>query len=45
MSFLSKVNFPKDLKKLSLEELKIFNDELRTHTIETVSKTGKLHPS
>ena len=40
MSFLSKVNFPKDLKKLSLGELKIFNDELRTHTIETVSKTG-----
>ena len=40
MSFLSKVNFPKDLKKLSLEELKIFNDELRTHTIEIVSKTG-----
>ena len=40
MSFLSKVNFPKDLKKLSLEELKIFNDELRTQTIETVSKTG-----
>ena len=40
MSFLSKVNYPKDLKKLSLEELKIFNDELRTHTIETVSKTG-----
>ena len=40
MSFLSKVNFPKDLKKLSLEELKIFNDELRTYTIETVSKTG-----
>jgi len=40
MSFLSKVNFPKDLKKLSLEELKIFNEELRTHTIETVSKTG-----
>ena len=40
MSFLSKVNFPKDLKKLSLEDLKIFNDELRTHTIETVSKTG-----
>ena len=40
MSFLSKVNFPKDLKKLSPEELKIFNDELRTHTIETVSKTG-----
>lgn len=40
MSFLSKINFPKDLKKLSLDELKIFNDELRTFTIETVSKTG-----
>jgi len=40
MSFLSKVNFPKDLKKLSIKELKIFNDELRTYTIETVSKTG-----
>ena len=40
MSFLSKINFPKDLKKLTLDELKIFNDELRTFTIETVSKTG-----
>jgi 1-deoxy-D-xylulose-5-phosphate synthase len=40
MSFLSKINFPKDLKKLTLGELKILNDELRTFTIETVSKTG-----
>ena len=40
MSFLSKINFPKDLKKLTLDELKIHNDELRTFTIETVSKTG-----
>ena len=40
MSFLSKINFPKDLKKLTLDELKILNDELRTFTIETVSKTG-----
>ena len=40
MSFLSKINFPKDLKKLSLDELKILSDELRTFTIETVSKTG-----
>ena len=40
MSFLSKINFPKDLKKLSLDKLKILNDELRTFTIETVSKTG-----
>ena len=40
MSFLSKINFPRDLKKLTLDELKILNDELRTFTIETVSKTG-----
>ncbi len=40
MSLLSKINFPKDLKKLSFDDLKIFNDELRTYTIETVSKTG-----
>ena len=40
MSFLSKINFPKDLKKLTFDELKILNDELRTFTIETVSKTG-----
>ena len=40
MSILSKINFPKDLKKLSLQDLKTFNDELRTFTIETVSKTG-----
>ena len=40
MSFLSKINFPKDLKKLTLDELKILNNELRTFTIETVSKTG-----
>ena len=40
MSILSNINFPKDLKKLSLQDLKTFNDELRTFTIETVSKTG-----
>ena len=40
MSILSKINFPKDLKRLSLQDLKTFNDELRTFTIETVSKTG-----
>ena len=40
MSILPKINFPKDLKKLSLQDLKTFNDELRTFTIETVSKTG-----
>ena len=40
MSFLSKINFPRDLKKLTIDELKILNDELRAFTIETVSKTG-----
>ena len=40
MSILEKINFPKDLKKLSLTDLKVLNDELRTYTIETVSKTG-----
>ena len=40
MSILSKINLPKDLKKLSFSELQKLNDELRDHTIEVVSKTG-----
>ena len=40
MSFISKINLPKDLKKLSLSELQKLNDELRDYTIEIVSKTG-----
>ena len=40
MSILEKIKFPKDLKKLSVSDLRVLNDELRTYTIETVSKTG-----
>ena len=40
MSILENIQFPKDLKKLSLKNLKILNNELRTYTINTVSKTG-----
>ena len=40
MSILSKINLPKDLKKLSFNELQKLNDELRDYTIEVVSKTG-----
>ena len=40
MSILDKIKFPKDLKKLSINDLKVLNDELRTFTIEAVSKTG-----
>lgn len=37
---LDKVNYPKDLKELSKEELKILCDEIRKFIIENVSKTG-----
>ena len=40
MSILSKINLPKDLKKLSFNQLRKLNDELRDYTIEVVSKTG-----
>ena len=40
MSILSKIYLPKDLKKLSFNELQKLNDELRDYTIEVVSKTG-----
>jgi 1-deoxy-D-xylulose-5-phosphate synthase len=40
MSILSKINIPKDLKKLPFSELQKLNDELRDYTIEVVSKTG-----
>ena len=40
MSILSKINLPKDLKKLSLNQLQKLNDELRNYTIQVVSKTG-----
>jgi len=37
---LDKTNFPKDLKKLSIAELKILANEIREYTIATVEKTG-----
>ena len=40
MSILSKINLPKDLKKLSFNQLQKLNDELRDYTIKVVSKTG-----
>ena len=40
MSILSKIKLPKDLKKLSFNQLQKLNDELRDYTIEIVSKTG-----
>ena len=40
MSFLKKIKSPKDLKKLSLRDLRTLNNELRNYTINTVSKTG-----
>ena len=38
--YLDKVNFPSDIKKLSIEELKIFSAEVRKELINTVSVTG-----
>ncbi len=38
--FLDKINFPSDLKKLSLNNLEDLAVELRNKTIDTVSKTG-----
>ena len=40
MSFLKKIKSPKDLKNLSLKDLRTLNNELRNYTINTVSKTG-----
>ena len=40
MSYLKKIKSPKDLKKLSLKDLRTLNNELRNYTINTVSKTG-----
>jgi len=37
---LDKINFPSDLRKLSLTDLENLSNELRNKTIETVSKTG-----
>mgnify|MGYP001502034057 CR=1 FL=1 len=37
---LDKVNFPSDIKKLSIDELKIFSEEVRKELIDAVSVTG-----
>ena len=38
--YLDKVNFPSDLKQLTIEELKILSKELRKELIDVVSVTG-----
>ena len=38
--YLDNINFPSDMRKLSLIELEYLSIELRKKTIETVSKTG-----
>ena len=38
--YLDKVNFPSDIKKLSIRELKIFSAEVRKELINAVSVTG-----
>ncbi|MCK5295777.1 MAG: 1-deoxy-D-xylulose-5-phosphate synthase [Alphaproteobacteria bacterium] len=39
-SLLNKVNYPSDIKDMSIDELEFLSDELRKHVIESVSKTG-----
>ena len=39
-NYLDKINFPSDLRKLSLTELENLSNELRNKIIETVAKTG-----
>ena len=38
--FLNQVNFPSDIKKLSIKELKILSKEVRNELIKVVSETG-----
>ncbi len=38
--YLDKVNFPEDIKKLSIDELKILSKEIRKEMVEAVSVTG-----
>ncbi len=40
LKYLDNINFPSDLRKLSLNELFQVSNELRDKTIQTVSKTG-----
>ena len=38
--YLDNINFPSDLKKYKIDQLKIISKELRDKTIKSVSKTG-----
>ena len=38
--FLNNINFPSDIRKLKLSELKILADEVRQEMISAVSETG-----
>ncbi len=38
--YLDKINFPLDIKKLSVDELKILSNEVRAELIDAVSVTG-----
>ena len=38
--FLDQINFPDDLRKFKISDLKDIAEELRNKTIDTVSKTG-----
>jgi 1-deoxy-D-xylulose-5-phosphate synthase len=38
--FLKNVNFPNDLRKLNLSELRILSDEVREYLIDTISQIG-----
>ena len=38
--YLNKINFPSDIKKLSIDELKILSNEVREELIDAVSVTG-----
>ena len=38
--FLKNVNFPNDLRKLNLSDLRILSDEVREYLIDTISQIG-----
>lgn len=38
--FLKDINYPNDLKKLNLMDLRVLSDELREYLIDTISKIG-----
>ena len=38
--YLDKINFPSEIKKLSIDELKILSNEVREELIDAVSVTG-----